>query len=365
MKILLLGECSNLHWTLAQGLRKSGHEVTVVSDGSKWMGNERDISLVRDGYDVKSTIKYLFDIYKNRDKLKGYDVVQIKSPLFFDLKAKRNLQLYKYLKKNNDKVFLGAFSSDYFWVKVCMDKKTFRYSDYFIGDKPTNIPLADTLAAGWLHTDKKDVNIEMADTCDGIVACLYEYYMAYEKDYPEKLTFIPEPINLDELTFVERNPASRKIRFFIGIQKDRSQLKGTDIMYKALQKIEAKYPDQCEIVKVESVPYHEYIKIMSESDVILDQLYSYTPGMNALAAMAQGITAVGGGEPEMYELLGEVENKPVINVLPTEEDVYDKLESLIKNKDRLHESSKNSFLFIRKHHDYLNVAQEYVKAWSK
>lgn len=136
-------------------------------------------------------------------------------------------------------------------------------------------------------------------------------------------------------------------------------------MYKALQKIEAKYPDQCEIVKVESVPYHEYIKIMSESDVILDQLYSYTPGMNALAAMAQGITAVGGGEPEMYELLGEVENKPVINVLPTEEDVYDKLESLIKNKDRLHESSKNSFLFIRKHHDYLNVAQEYVKAWSK
>lgn len=29
MKILLLGEFSNLHWTLAEGLRKLGHEVCV------------------------------------------------------------------------------------------------------------------------------------------------------------------------------------------------------------------------------------------------------------------------------------------------------------------------------------------------
>lgn len=31
MKILLIGEASNLHWTLAEGLRANGHTVTVVS----------------------------------------------------------------------------------------------------------------------------------------------------------------------------------------------------------------------------------------------------------------------------------------------------------------------------------------------
>lgn len=36
MKILLLGEFSNLHWTLAEGLRKLGHEVCVVSNGDRW-----------------------------------------------------------------------------------------------------------------------------------------------------------------------------------------------------------------------------------------------------------------------------------------------------------------------------------------
>lgn len=37
MKILLLGEASNLHWTLSEGLRSLGHKVTVISNGSVWM----------------------------------------------------------------------------------------------------------------------------------------------------------------------------------------------------------------------------------------------------------------------------------------------------------------------------------------
>lgn len=33
MKILLLGEYSNVHNTLAMGLRELGHQVTVASNG--------------------------------------------------------------------------------------------------------------------------------------------------------------------------------------------------------------------------------------------------------------------------------------------------------------------------------------------
>lgn len=35
-KILLLGEYSNVHATLADGLRKLGHQVTVLSNGDFW-----------------------------------------------------------------------------------------------------------------------------------------------------------------------------------------------------------------------------------------------------------------------------------------------------------------------------------------
>ena len=56
MKILFLGDYSNLHGTLATYLRGHGHEVTLVSDGCRCMDLESDIRLARrrglfSGYD--------------------------------------------------------------------------------------------------------------------------------------------------------------------------------------------------------------------------------------------------------------------------------------------------------------------------
>ena len=43
MKILFLGDYSNLHACLSEELRKRGHEVTLVSDGSRYMQTACDI----------------------------------------------------------------------------------------------------------------------------------------------------------------------------------------------------------------------------------------------------------------------------------------------------------------------------------
>ena len=45
--ILLLGDYSNCHRTLATGLRALGCTVTIASDGSRWMNTHRDIDLSR------------------------------------------------------------------------------------------------------------------------------------------------------------------------------------------------------------------------------------------------------------------------------------------------------------------------------
>ena len=47
MKVLLLGEYSNVHATLAKGLRDLGHEVTLASNGDFWKNYHRDIDLSR------------------------------------------------------------------------------------------------------------------------------------------------------------------------------------------------------------------------------------------------------------------------------------------------------------------------------
>lgn len=363
MRILLLGEYSNVHWTLAEGLRELGHDVTVVSDGDNWKNYRRDINLKRHSLGFAGTARYMFDVVRTLPKLKGYDIVQIINPMFLSLKAEKMYPFYKYVRKNNGKLFMGAFGMDYYWVKAGMDCKTFRYSDFNIGDRQRTGGENALFIRDWLYGVKGELNRRVAEDCDGIISGLYEYDVCYRPYYADKLRFIPFPINMGSIEPIKHD-GHKTVRFFIGIQKLRSEYKGTDIMLKALERLKAKYPDECEIVKVESVPFDTYKTLMDSSDAILDQLYSYTPAMNALLAMAKGLILVGGGEEENYSILGETELRPIINVLPNEYDVFRKLEWLVQNKNLIPKLSEESVEYIRRHHDHVKVAKQYVDFWN-
>jgi hypothetical protein len=149
------------------------------------------------------------------------------------------------------------------------------------------------------------------------------------------------------------------------MNKDRTAYKGTDIMLKATEDIQRKYPERMEMVKAESVPFAEYQKMMEGSDAILDQLYSYTPSMNALLAMSKGIICIGGGEPENYEIIHETELRPIINVEPNYESVFLALEELVLHPERIPQLKKQSIDYVQKHHDYIKVAQEYLDFWTR
>lgn len=361
MKILLLGEYSNVHWTLATGLRQLGHTVTVVSDGDSWKNYQRDISLKRKQGSL-GTIRYLMKLAYTLPKLRGYDVVQLINPVFLSLKAERFYPIYDYLRRNNKLVFMGAFGMDHYWVKAGIDCKTFRYSDFNLGKEIRHYKENNIWINDWLLGEKGKLNQYIAHDCDGIISGLYEYHASYMPYFKDKLQYIPFPIDCSMHSYIPRgrNP---KINFFIGIQKARNEYKGTDIMLTALKELIEKYPEQCQLTKVESVPYKQYCSLMDNCDVILDQLYSYTPAMNALQAMAKGIIVVGGGEPENYEMLNEQEIHPIINVIPDQQDVFRKLEKLVLEQDQLPRLSEESYHYIQKHHNHIQVAQQYLDFW--
>lgn len=365
MRILLLGEYSNVHWTLACALRKLGHEVCVVSNGDEWKGYPTDIPLIRTAGRLGSIV-YLYKVLRLLPKLKGYDVVQLINPVhFIDLKAERGIRIYNYLRRHNKRVFLGAFGYDHYYVYDSVICRTLRYCDYYTPSREVHHEWNTANEHDWLHTFKKDANIHIAQTCDGIISGLYEYDVAYRPYFPEKTSFIPFPIEVKEvdekvLTMQE----NRKLRFFIGIQRHRTALKGTDIMLRALERVVADYPDCAEMIKAESLPFNQYKEMMNSSDVLLDQIYSYTPAMNALQAMSQGLIVVGGGEDENYAILNEKELRPIINVQPDEEDIYCKLEQLVLHPERIFQLKRDSIEYIRRHHDSLKVAKQYIAIWT-
>lgn len=356
MRILLLGEYSNVHATLALGLRELGHEVCIISNGDFWKNYPRDIDVARKPGKWGS-IQLMAKLWTLLPRMRGYDVVQLINPIFFELKAERLFFFYNYLRKHNKRIFLGAFGMDWYWVHTCTYKKPLRYSDFNFGSQVRTDPNAIKEQQDWLGTTKEQLNKYIAEDCDGIITGLYEYQVCYQPIFPHKTQFIPFPIKMPIATTSLQS--TLPLRIFIGISKQRSIYKGTDIMLKAAQAIAAKYPHQVELKIANGIPFDTYERMMNDSDVILDQLYSYTPAMNALLAMSKGIIVMGGGEPENYEILGEEELRPIVNVQPNYESVFQELEQLVLHPERISEMKRQSVEYVRRHHEYVKVAQEY------
>lgn len=368
LKILFVGDASNFHFCLAGALRQLGHNVTLVSDGGQWMDTERDINLSR-GAGRIGTIKYVIDILKLLPKLRGYDIVHIISPIFFvQLRLDHSRHVFDYLKKHNRYIFLSATTTDYYYVKACLDGKTFRYSDYRIGEKPSPYALsqeAEPLELWNTHL-RKWYSEYTTKHLDGIVACLYEYYKSYENIVPHRqLAYGGIPIDTKSVKprLITKTPD--KIKFFLGRKSNRIIMKGSDLLLDALRRTCDRYPKLCEMQVVENVPYKDYVELLSSAHVNLDQLYSYTPATNALLGMAMGIIAVSGAEPEYYDFIGEHQCRPIINVSPVvEKDIDDKLAWIVEHRDVLPTLSLQSREFVEKHNDSIIVARRHLEFWS-
>lgn len=360
MKILLFGEYSNVHWTLAEAYRKLGHQVIVVSDGDWWKNYQRDI-------DIPYNNKFRFAIFLLRiifdQKFKNNDIVQLINYrfLFKNKLGYLNKIFFKYLKKNNKKIVLAAFGDDYYYVEACLKKKL-KYNP--IKEVNNNLPyIKDVLS---VHDSKvaKYLNTYIAKKSDGIVACMYDYFASYKDEYSHKLVTIPLPVDIEKIKYKD-NIYKERLNIFLGIQKFRIEWKGTDYILKCFDILKERHKQDLDICIIENVPYEEYVKLFSESNLFFDQTHSYAQGMNGLIAMAQGKILFGGGQEEHYALLGEKHNFPIVNITSDIEDMCRKVAFFIGKKEEVLAIGKKSREYIEKHHDSIKVGQNYINYYNK
>ena len=367
MKVLFVGDASNMHNCLAGQLRRQGHTAVVASGGSRWMNTGRDINLARNS-GPWGTAQFVARLLRALPQMRGYDIVQLCSPIFLTLRPQRLRHVLSFLKRNNGKIVLSALGTDYIYYNACHDGNTFRYSDYLIGDKPSPYVNSSEYIAqqqdNWKSPMMRDYSNFVLSNIDGVVACLYEYYAAYSKLEGIPLAYADIPIDLSQLTFTEHDNLS-KVHFFVGMQRDRFVVKGLDVLLASLKRVKELMPSEVEIDVVENLPYSEYVKRLGKAHVLIDQLYSYTPATNALLAMAQGVVAVSGAEPEYYKLIGETHNHPIVNVSPLDPTGIDSsFINLVKNRSTLPEQARQSREFVETHNDVRIVAQRYIDFWN-
>ena len=175
---------------------------------------------------------------------------------------------------------------------------------------------------------------------------------------------IPNPVNIDKLNLIEINDKN-KIYIFHAINSKNKIKKGNEFFKKSLSIIEKKYRDKIKIIQTIDIPYSKHIKNVMECDILLDQVFAYDQGYNALEAMALGKVVFTGAEKEWVEFYNLEEDKVAVNALPNVSKIVDKLSWLIENPLKLKEISKNAREFIEYHHNYKNIAKNYLTTWKK
>ncbi len=368
MKILLLGDASNYHRCLGDGLAALGHDVTVASAGSGWMDTDRNIDISRPlGGKLGGALLWA-KLLAMQSRFKGYDIVQLSSPGFIEQRPNRIEKFFDLIRKHNGSVFLTALGTDHYFHKMCVDPNgPLKYNEWMINGKLTNhYHSHQSIATEWSGKLLEELARKIYSEVDGVVTALYEYDLSVKTVLPpDKVAYAGIPINTKSIKPVKMGETPQKVKFFLGRHKSRMSEKGTDIFERVARQLIDKHPSHCELEIVENLPYNKYIQQLRNAHVVLDQLYSYTPATNALLAMAMGLNTVSGGEPEFYDFIGEPSMRPVINGTPDNDKLFSTLEEIALHPEQIIPRGIEGREFVVKHNDYIIVAQRFVDFWEK
>ena len=364
MKILFIGDYSNMHACLGAELRRMGHQVTILSDGCGYLGSQTDIRIERNPGAVGG-LRYLLRLFSILPQLKGYDAVQLINPNFLSLKPGKIKYFFKKLREQNNGIFLSLCGNDHFFVKACADGKTFRFSEFMVGDSPTEFHKANPERMNnWLGEPNKSWNEWLYNHIDGAMSVLPEYDMAARPILGERAHFTNLPVDLSSLPY---SPLSidGPLRLFIGIRGGMELQKGTAYMLGIAKELEREMPGKVIVDCVRNLPLNEYLKRMSQSHIVLDQYYSYSPATNALQAMALGRVAGSGAQPEYYDYINHHTSRPILSLSPIEPPLKERLRQLILDPSPLYAMSREGRAIVEHHNDVSIVANRFLNVWQK
>ncbi|MFT4698680.1 MAG: glycosyltransferase involved in cell wall biosynthesis [Flavobacteriaceae bacterium] len=378
MRILLIGEYSRLHNSLKKGLVELGHEVTLVGTGDLFKNYPVDISIKPTLFSYRTIPLFIRKVFlrlikrdlalweigyrfqKVLPKLKGYDVVQLINSHSIGTFPKKEKKLLKVLFQQNKNIFLMACGDDYPVIKHYLEGNE-RYhilTPHF----ESKGKIKAEFALKYMTTPYKDLFYFAYNHSKAVIPSDIDYKLPWAS-WNKVMTVIPNPILIPEY-YQPIECLNRKIIIFLGINTLNYTKKGYQYFEEALNKLAEKHADKVDIRCTKNLPFNEYVHHLESCDILLDAIFQYDQGYNALEAMARGKVVFTGAEKEFEEHY-QLKNKVNINALPDVDSIYTELEQLILNPEKINEIGENARLFIEKEHNHKKVAEKYINTWER
>ncbi|THF51453.1 glycosyltransferase [Flavobacterium supellecticarium] len=381
MKILLVGEYSRLHNSLKEGLTALGHQVVLVGSGDHfknyavdysirtkwttqyWLPRKIKNAIYRfSGLDLEMTEKAI-RFYRLLPQLKGFDHIQLINSDALETHPYWSRKLYKKLFDQNPKVNPSLL--------ICGDETP--VNDYLLQDKLKYSVLTPYLkdrslqpefeySLKYTYPNYRKLFNWVSENCKTLIVSDLDYKIPMEA-MGNTVAFIPNPINSDTIPFTS-SAITDTIIIFLGINRLSYTKKGISYFEAALEIIQKKYPEQIEVIVTENVPYAVYINSYNKAHILLDQVYGFDQGYNALEAMAKGKVVFTGAETEFTKHYNLPE-KVAINAVPDVAVLVSELSFLIENPQEITAIGQRARQFIEKEHYYTTIANRYLETWTK
>lgn len=354
MKVLLLGEFSGFHTNLKKGLEELGVDCKIASTGDVWKKiGTSDIRLFRTDFKnpLDKFYKLILEPLIGLDRFYGFDVVQMVNPIVFSPYIDH--YIVKRLIANNKKVFT-ALSGDCYNLYNAYKKGLLGY--YIYDDNPEDCAKFET----GKHASKyKEQEEYIFKHVNGIIPVMYEYSVGL-KDYTNCKKSIPLPIDASTVEYKDNVLRNDKLTIMHGVIREK--YKGTKYILEALDIIKKKYPNDVEIIVDGKLPLKEYLKVLSRTNILVDQCKEHGWSMNACYGMAQGKVVLSGASVNTLADFG-LERSPIVHIEPNVNQIVSQLEQLIENRSNITEYGYESRKFVETFHSHVRVAQLYMDTW--
>lgn len=377
MKILLVGEYSRLHNSLKEGLLALGHEVVLAGNTDGFKNYDVDIKFGAKLFNKSFWFKVskIFDkvfginlvslenryrFHKVLPNLKDFDIVQLYNESIIKVSPKTEIYFIKKIIESNKNTFLLSCGIDYTSIKYANDKK-FKYSILTPLHQNSTHKKHYEFILKKISPSNKMLHEFLFKNVNGVIASDLDYHLPLQ-DYDAYLGMTPNPINVDRISY-QKPIIANKIIIFHGVNTNSYIRKGNVFFDEAIKILKSTYGEKIEVVRTEDIPYNDYIKTYDSCHILLDQVYAYDQGYNALEAMAKGKVVFTGAEHEWLEHYQINEDTVAINALPDADYLVKKLSWLIENPDKIIEISKNARAFIEREHHYVKIAKQYITIW--
>jgi len=349
MRIFIgLREIANMAFSYSKGFKALGHETysVLLKRNPYYLDSQYDV-VIEDDLGKLSTDANIFNkvSYHVRlqiilfrefiSSLRKCDVfIYIYSSSFLPMQL--DYRLVKFLGKRIVSIFCGS-DVRYWYAYIQEFKKMGLTADF------PPIPVDHVRHDNDFYI-QKIARVRMAERYSDLILSLPSFGQLQSRPYMR--------INLPvDLSVLEQKIPGRSVPIVLHAPSSPGK-KGTDHVLKAVQQLK-EAGISFEFKLIENLPNNELLRMLTESDIVIDQLYSYTIATLSLEAMANGNVVL---TRYLSAYVGLPLDCPAVNVDAS--NLAGKLKEIIEDVNLRIEIAAEGRDYVETYHSHVHVAQQ-------